>query len=84
MLIVAAILAGVVVDPADDAPTWLRLLASVAAVVAVVSAWRVYLGGLRRRRADVGPRTRIVMVDNTGDPLQPVGTAEPATEDTAD
>jgi len=53
-------------------------------VVAVVSAWRVYLGGLRRRRADVGPRTRIVMVDNTGDPLQPVGTAEPATEDTAD
>lgn len=83
LLVVAAILAGVVVDGNAGFPDWLRVLAAVTAVVAVVSALRVYRAGLRRKRADSGPRTRIVLMDNSSDPRHAPG-AETPREDVAD
>ena len=64
-IVLAGILISYVVDDWNNAPTWVSGLALLTTVVLLVSAARIYLTGVRRRRETTGPRTKIVLEPST-------------------
>ena len=60
-VVIAGILVSFVVDDWNAAPTWVSGLALVTTVVLLVSAARIYMAGVRRKRVIEGPRTKIVL-----------------------
>ena len=62
-LIVAGVLASVLFGSHDPLPDWVNALAAVTMGIMLVSAARIYMLGVRRKRETEGPRTRIVLGD---------------------
>ena len=62
-VVIAGVLVSFVVDDWNAVPAWVNGLALLTTVVLLVSAVRVYLAGMRRKREATGPRTKIVLSD---------------------